>query len=307
MHMGELRSLSRKIFVCLSCVMAMGVAAGEPSDQLLSALSGRGIWIQTPHNVTSSQLDQLAAMGVHRVHIMATRDAGVSSDCSGANNTKETADLAAFERLIHESTLRKMQVIVTVYVRPRRDEIDRLLGTGGLVAWFDQKGVNLVEFDLEGSWSRSSVCGYASARDAAAALMNGTRALPGHPQAGVTTHLGRASDPKLGMEYADWVSIQAYTKCNAKSCPSFDDLQEGPGHRQSRAPGLLAFKGPVVVGLAAYDQKWTGHEIAEGMGRALVATQRLSESRKNYVGHSYWSSDWIFSSPAVREFLRQSQ
>jgi hypothetical protein len=165
-----------------------------------------------------------------------------------------------------------------------------------------QSGVSAVEYDLEGGWSRSPPCGFASHSEAVDHLVAQTKGLREGLFVGITTHLGRANDSHIGLAKADWISIQAYTSCKPERCPSFTDPNEGPGFRQRRLPAALsAYDKPVVVGLAAFQQVWPGHTARAAMAAAFNATKQLQSEHKNYLGHSYWSTSWALK-PGSAEF-----
>ncbi len=196
--------------------------------------------------------------------------------------------------------------ILTLYAAPHKDSIDALTDPQtGLVVKLLAAGFQAIEYDLEGGWSNSVVCGFATHDEAVQYLFARTKALQSNVPVGVTTHLGRARDPNIGLDRADWLSIQVYTKC-ATPCPAFDDRREGPGHRQARTSAAVTFKGPVIVGLAAYHQKWPEHNEEEAMAKALEATLVLQKNHLNYVGHSYWSTSWVAKGSPQWKFLHRT-
>lgn len=151
-----------------------------------------------------------------------------------------------------------MTAVVTIYLSPMKNAIDEITNaTSGLLKTLVDVGVQAVEYDLEGGWSESTVCGFRSHQEAVAYLVQRSKSVSAELPVGITTHLGRAGDRNLALHEADWVSIQAYSKCERPKCPAFDDKEHGPGHRQRLvAIALASFKKPVVIGLAAYHQKW---------------------------------------------------
>jgi len=211
-------------------------------------------------------------------------------------------------QLIKQAQHLGFKVIATLYVAPARDAIDSLLMKDGLASAVVEAGVDGLEYDLEGEWSKSPVCGYSNHREAAQQLVARSRELRERLPVGVTTHLGRAGDKKIGTEYFDWLAMQAYSTCSiAKGCSSYDDRSGGPGYKQalvSRATS--AFNGPVIVGLAAYHQRWPGHSIGEAMARSLKAVADAKTTDGRIVGHSYWSSSWLPAGSSQVNFLMET-
>jgi len=294
-----------------ACAFALSFAASaaiaaEPSTPLdISELTqGRGVWIQQPGKTGPVELDKLVNAGVKRVHIMATSSAAPVSDCKKEGNSRATTAQTKLVDLVRASKAKGLIVIVTAYVKPTRSDIDALTAPGqGLLVPLIEAGADAVEFDLEGPWSRAGVCGFDSHQAAANALFDATKRLKPGIHVGVTTHLARAGDPKLSLQTADWVALQAYEKCEVGNCVAFDDKQEGPGARVARIPSALgSYKGPVIVGMAAFNQKWPAHTVAEAMQRSLDAYSRLGE-RPEYRGYSYWSATWALKDEAVYSFL----
>jgi hypothetical protein len=287
----------------LLAITAVSCHASEVSELTL----GRGIWIQQPRKTGNAELAKLTELGVKRVHIMVTSSAAPLSDCKKEGNSLPTATAQKLIELVKASKDKGFKVIATAYVKPTKSDIQALTAadTGSLRALVDA-GADGIEFDLEGPWSRAAVCGYGTHAEAAKALFDATRGLrPGLP-VGVTTHLARAADPNLSLENADWVSLQAYEKCEVGNCVAFDDKREGPGARVARIPSALgSYGGPVIVGMAAFNQKWPSHTVADAMQRSLDAYGRLRE-RPTYQGYSYWSATWAINDPEVYRFLSSS-
>lgn len=275
---------------------------GQPLNEMLG---GRGVWLQKPKAFQLTKIPDLEAIGVKRVHVMGIHAVAASKSCK-ARELKPTATTQVLEGLGNALRAGAFAPILTLYATPDKTSIDALTDVQtGLVAKLLDSGFQAVEYDLEGGWSDSVPCGFSTHLEAASYLFTKTRALKANLPVGVTTHLGRARDPNIGLDQADWLSIQVYTKC-ASPCVSFVDKREGPGFRQSRTAQLVNFAGPVIVGLAAYNQKWPDHSEDEAMSKALDATYELQKSHPNFVGHSYWSTSWLVDGSPQQRFLKRT-
>lgn len=289
-------------------LICWGIALSSTSAaEVKNLMSGRGIWVQAPQAFTKSDLEGLRPLGIRRIHIMLAASPVIYKSCA---TSKPQVLLAKPERLTNLVAMGKeagMVVVVTAYIPPNRQAIElfTLASDAGLLQRLVAAGADAVEYDLEGGWSRSAVCGYTTHEDASKELLTRSRALKSGLPAGVTTHLGRVNDTKLGLGHADWVALQVYTKCDVKggACVAFDDPSEGPGFRQSKAAtSIRGYKGPVVMGLANYQQAWQGKTAADAMGKALDATSAVQREHPNFVGHTYWSTSWL-GAPGVRKFM----
>lgn len=276
---------------------------------LQELLSGRGMWVQHPAKTAAPQLAALGELGVRRLHVMASHAAEPYKDCLRASSPKLTANLATLIELVKEGKAKGFGVIATFYISPSREHINRFVSPdGGPLATLVEAGVDGIEFDLEGGWSRAAVCGYPTHADAAKSLYAGARALRTGLPVGVTTHLARAKDKHIARDDADWVSLQAYAKCEVDNCVDFEDKREGPGTREGRIPAELgSYAGLVVVGLAAFNQKWPNRRVEEAMSRSLNTFKSLKEANHGYVGYSYWSTTWALRDADVSKFLATSK
>lgn len=291
-------------YLVVQCATVLTVFPAGAAE-LNALLGGRGIWVQAPESFSSGRLEELKLLGVRRLHVMVAFAPSRYKSCDNPPTQKLRAKLFALTNFVKGAKRDGFLVIITAYMPPNRAAVEAFTAASdiGPLLSFINAGADGVEYDLEGGWSTSAVCGYGSHADASRILLERSRALKSNFPAGVTTHIGRAHDVNLGLERADWVSLQVYSKCPQSGCLPFEDQREGPGHRQSRAPQALAsFTGPVVMGLANFWQQWKGHTPEEAMGRALDATKIVQEKHPNFVGHTYWSTSWL-DSEGVRTFM----
>jgi hypothetical protein len=296
-------------FISATSTLVLAIATpGVFATDLKVQLSGRGMWVQHPAKSSTQQLNALKDLGVQRLHIMVTNAVLPNKDCSKVSSPRLATKLSTLVDLIKSSKAMGFVVIATAYMPPSRNDIDAFLASKkGTAQRLIDAGVDGVEYDLEGGWSRAKVCGYETHELAAKALYDGTRALKAGVPVGVTTHLGRVRDENIGRQYTDWMSVQAYVKCQGDRCVDFEDKREGPGTRVARLSTELGkYSGLVVVGLAAYNQKWPGRTVDEAMQRSLSSAKALLSTNAAIVGHSYWSATWALRDQAVSQFLASS-
>lgn len=275
-------------------VLFFGLSLGASAADLNEVLKGRGIWWKHPAEVPSSLIGKLQDVGMRRVHIMLTHKPEEVPKCSLAKLPIPTATVNQLKTLTRTLQEGKMYVIATVYLPPTKSAVDQLLDPdSGPVPALIAKGIDAVELDLEGPWKRHPVCGYASHAAAFQDFKDRVKSMkPGIP-VGITTHGGHIGAIEIPLAAADFVSMQTYSKC-AVSCKVFDDDRTGPGKKQKYIIGKMKnVKGPIVLGLAAYKQGWTGHTWDESMGLALNATAEIMATDPRVLGYSYWSTSSI--------------
>lgn len=294
------------MFVRIASLAAVSAISLPASAQKFEdVLVGRGMWVQTPRKFDARMVNQLQDMGVRRAHVMLTSEPKVLSSCTAMPALRQTAATDKLAAIPAALARNKIAVIGTVYAVPDKRSIDKLTDPiDGLLATLLKAGYSAFEFDLEGQWSKSKVCGFAEHAAAVDYLLGRTRSLSPGLKAGITTHLGRAADASVGLKYADWVSMQAYTKCNPTDCAAYDG-RDGPGQRQLRMPKAFDYSGPIIMGLGAHFQKWPGKTEKEAMRRALDATYGVQKTHPNVVGYSYWSTSWA-SQPPQFDFLKST-
>ncbi|MBV7569639.1 hypothetical protein [Pseudomonas sp. PDM27] len=288
-----------KLLICL-----MGLSLGVSAADLNEVLKGRGIWWKNPAEVQSSLIKKLQDMGMRRVHIMLTEEPTVVSKCSLAKLPDSTPTVNQLKILMRTLQEKNMYVIATVYLPPTKAAVDALLDPdSGPVPALIVKGIDAVELDLEGNWKRHPPCGYASHIAAFQDFKDRVKSIKQDMPVGITTHTSHIDDIEIPLAAADFVSLQAYSKCPASNCKAFDDYT-GPGKFQIYSISKMKnLKGPIVLGLAAYSQTWPGHTLDEAMGLALNATTEIMASDTRVLGYSYWSTSTIIKTIEPYEFL----
>ncbi|POF42329.1 hypothetical protein B0D71_12945 [Pseudomonas laurylsulfativorans] len=283
-------------------LLLMGLSLGVSAADLEEVLKGRGVWWKSPAKYSDTLIQRLDDMGVRRVHIMLTKDPVEATECPLRQPTslsKERqarmpvplARLDQVEKLVKALRNKDMHVIATVYLPPTKEAVDDLLDSSSdLVPALLAGGIDAVELDLEGVWRRSVLCGYKNHAEAFADFKDRVKTMkPGVP-VGITTHGGHIGAKEIPLDAADFVSMQAYSKCQ-DDCKAFDDNRTGSGNRQRYIVGKMKdIKGPIVLGLAAYGQQWDGYTWDAAMEKALSATEEIMAKDPRVVGYSYWSS-----------------
>lgn len=286
------------------------------ADETTSLLSGRGIWwnggIDTEAGNLERQATLLKALGITRVHVQVTEDLKRPYDCKATYPLRGGVTPKKVGELAKALTKQGIFTVALLYVAPSTAYIDSLVdGQSPLIKELVDNGIRVIEYDLEGGWIDAlGRCDYKKdPKVAYKRLFSATRKLTSGAPVGITTHEGRVAQVRLDV--ADWLAIQAYSTCKDNTCKAFDDNTEGPGFKQTRIVGLgtvQTFQGPVVVGLAAYSQKWPNHTEEEAMTRAFDAF--LSIQAKNpakFVGHMFWSTRPVFGNSAIANFLKSTK
>lgn len=284
-------------------LLTLIVSLPANSSDLQELLAGRGIWLQAPRELNSAMLSVLKQVGVRRVHIMATDSPEKASSCVNAKLPTPNASDATIHQSISAIKGAQMSTILTVYLPPTKAAVDQV--TAGIITKALNAGVDAVEFDLEGGWSKHPVCGYATHQEVFADLMARTKQIrPGVP-VGITTHGNRLKDPRIPLQEADWASVQLYSRCKAGDCDAFDDPVTGPGYKQRwGAKRLQGYTKPVVVGLAAFGQEWGKDPMT--IDKAMRLALEAVKVDPKFVGHSYWSTSWVKSGTREFKFLVES-
>ncbi|MGZ7459955.1 hypothetical protein ACXPVS_25380 [Pseudomonas sp. Ma2-10] len=278
-------------------LLFIGLSLGASAADLDEVLKGRGVWWRSPAVYSNPLIQKLEDIGVRRVHIMLTRKPVEVTKCSAAQKPVPLAKVDQVERLVRALRKKNMYVIATVYLPPTKNAVDDLLDSGSdLVPALIAGGIDAVELDLEGPWRRHPACGY---KDHAAAFQDfkdRVKSIKPNTPVGITTHGGHIGAWEIPLDAADFVSMQVYSKCTS-GCKAFDDNRSGPGKRQRYILGKMKnIQGPIVLGLAAYGQKWDGHTWDQAMGLALSATEEIIANDPRVVRYSYWSSQSIMGS-----------
>lgn len=241
---------------------------------------------------------------------MTTHSPATAVNCSTAKLPKALASRDKILDVVKALQAQGFATVLTIYLPPTKAAVVSLTDeTNGLISLGITAGADAVELDLEGGWSKHPVCGYETHQAAFLDIKQKIQSIWPNIPVGITTHLGRVNDNKIPKDAADWISLQAYSTCKTNDCPEFKDSTKGPGGKQQHAAALLAsYRKPVVVGLAAYSQHWSGYTITEAMQRAYDATSALIKSDPKYVGHSYWSTRWALGATSEQfKFLESTK
>lgn len=272
--------------VCAYLITSQAIAADLPS-----LLDGRGVWLEHSQDLDSGVISRMRQAGIKRVHVMGTTSPKLVNTCSEAKLPRllGTADKIASTVIALKAA--GFTTVLTLYLPPTKAAVDSL--TAGVIPKAVAAGVDGIEFDLEGGWSKHPACGYPDHKSVFADLRARTKGLKSELPVGITTHSGRANDPRVPKENADWLSLQLYSTCKPTQCAPFTHPTAGPGGKQHQAvPLLLGYTKPVIIGLAAYSQKWDRHTVDEAMRLALnVSLSLMKNEPSRFVGYSYWSND----------------
>lgn len=263
-----------------------------------------GVWgDDNPRQMrTAKYADRLAELGIREVALMMNR-ANISTaadpwdlrwEDEGAEGYQD--DIIAEIAEVYAD--RGIRLILTSWPRPDRAQIDEmvaamvpLLRVTKAIAW---------EVDTEGNWVTKFLRGFATMKEAATYLVERMRwalTQAGRLDAVVESttfghHAELARHPTV-TPLVDRACVQGYSTSPRQSGPvGWNDLL-GPGRHQewilSRARKAGARE--VVMGLAAYKQKFEGHTPAEAMRVAYQKTLELG------IRHMrYWSSKWVLGS-----------
>lgn len=311
-------------------LLLSSVAEAEAKD-IREVLTGRGIWANYPAAVTKNSLKFAAAAGVKRIHIMATDDIPVVV-CGEPTKLPKNWGEAGLLPAVRAARDAGFDVIVTAYVQPSKDLVDRLFVESGLAEALQERGVAGLEYDLEGNWVASETCGFSGHAEAIQYLREKARSIVPAIPVGVTVHYGRLGDPKIDAGSFDWIAAQAYSKCPVPDCAehrqdvvkpadkadkaaeraylkqiefAWDNPSNQPGRKQASVPRRLNVSDkPVILGLAAYQQKWNAnHTESEALALSLAATEKLMKDYPNYLGYSWWGLVNARAPGPIRDFL----
>lgn len=271
-----------------------------------NALAAPGFWVPNAAALSDVNLKVLSLAHIKRLHLQVTVGENWGN-CSAKTIVRRKNKNA--KAIVAKLKERGFSPALLLYVAPRRDYIDSLTSEGGLLSDFKDSEIVAIEYDLEGQWSRASPCGFSSHSEAFSYLKERTAKVIGKGvPVGVTTHFDRVRDPHIPMTLADFLTIQAYSRCQEK-CPAWSG-PEGPGVKQDRIPALLEnYKGVVVIGLAAYGQDWpksvgeSDPETAALRKSYVAANSLIKKDPERYIGFMYWSTSFLKGDKKLQEFL----
>ncbi|MFV8755172.1 peptidoglycan-binding domain-containing protein [Nannocystaceae bacterium ST9] len=263
-----------------------------------------GVWVddQPSFVLADGWLANLAKLGFSTIAIMVQRSTSASSvePWAARWTSQQLGKLHAIAKPLG------LDVALTTWPLPDAKQLEQM--AEALPALLEAAGASALEVDTEGNWTEARLSGFASMADAAKALIStmhaATRAskaklelttYPYHPENDAKAQVA----PAMGRLFP-----QAYSVAEREGKPvAWDDPRMGPGgiqalsvHRAEAVAGVAEGKVELGLGLAAYEQAFAGHTIAEAMAAALDAAilQRVPEVR-------YWSSRWIVGSNGNRE------
>jgi hypothetical protein len=241
-------------------------------------------------DLNSRLIDRMRKAGIKRVHLMGS-SSPKQRTCSEAELPRLVGNSDSIASTVTALKSAGFVTILTLYLPPTKAAVDSLMV--GVISKSVAAGVDGVEFDLEGGWSEHPACGYTSHISAFADLRVRAKGLRSNLPVGITTHSGRVNDPNVPKADGDWLSLQLYSTCKPTECDPYTHPTTGPGGKQRQAvPLLVGYQRPVIIGLAAYSQKWSGHTVDEAMRLALNATLSLIKAEPSrFVGYSYWAND----------------
>lgn len=241
-------------------------------------------WTLTHWAAISSQL---ASMGIDHIVIVTNGSAAAREHkADGRWSAKQLAQLR---------TVGAPDILAMVWGAPTKQfakNFDRYC------AELRSAGIRTVELDVERDvWGMMPV-GFRSHKEAATELLRIARS---HGlRIGVTMIPSRMYPEFAG---ADYVSVQAYSKYNGGAENHGPGGYYGPAQMQERAyRAALKLKMPLVMALAAYDQRWPSYKGLEGMHIAYQAARNRARCVR------WWSSKWVVGSradPAVRNHIAQ--
>jgi hypothetical protein len=261
-----------------------------------------GVWVddQPTTVLRAGWLASLADLGFSTIAIMVQRSTSATSVEPWAARWTP-AQLTKLRQLAEPLGL---EVVLTAWPLPDKDQLTQL--ATAMPALLEAAGAVGFEVDTEGNWDASRLSGFASMTEAAATLVATMRAAAASTKARLelTTYpYHPENDAKAEVApYMNRLFPQAYSVAERQGKPIPYDDRMGPGRiqplsvrRAEAIPGVPATEVALCLGLAAYDQNFSGHTPAEAMAAALDAAvvQRIPEVR-------YWSSRWIIGSSSSR-------
>jgi hypothetical protein len=184
-------------------------------------------------------------------------------------------------------------VILTCWPRPARDQLDAL--ETGMRELMIATGAVAIEVDVEGNWDRKHLAGFDSMQAAATYLLAVLRRVAAGKRVELNTfpfHSENSSKALLAP-HVDLLIPQAYSVNERADEPVQWTSAYGPGRMQDVTIERMATTGApssarTALGLAAYEQRFAGHEPLEAMRAAVAAGRKHGCSR-----FRWWSSKWI--------------
>jgi hypothetical protein len=291
----------------MSASASTGTSASEPE---VSAGLRLGLWVDdVPSTVLSkTYFDNLEALGFSTLAIMVHGTTAAGDPTWRPRwNSEQLAELRAL------AEPRKMSLVITTWPVPDSQllaafaqELPPLLSAARPVA---------LEIDTEGNWLSKRLHGYANMKEAALELVATLRTIASETGAKLelTTYPYHAENSSKAQiaPYMDRLFPQAYSVGSRTNMPSVEwGGPLGPGQLQHLSAERARTVKPVVLdqpklamGLAAYDQKFAGHDQKDALTLALQTAIDLGVAEVRY-----WSSKWVVGenrakSPVAKFFL----
>ena len=246
-----------------------------------------GVWVDDAFpQIDSRYLERLKACGITEVALMTNRmNATSSAPPFELRSPEET-----IVRVAQMFRLAGFEVVLTCWPRPSRGQIVALHGS--MRDLMRDSGAVALEVDAEANWTPRFLDGFATMEHAAAHLVDCLRDAARGRRVEMTTFAQHGENAR-GADLAplvDCVFPQAYsvTERGGKVIPW--DHPYGPGRMQTLTHERAVQSGArsVGFGLAAYEQRFAGHDPRVAM---RVALERSRELGVDHV--RYWSSKWI--------------
>lgn len=263
-------------------------------------MTSLGVWVDEPKStlLTSTYWKELLTHGIQTAAIMLEgNDPGFTSKFT-ATDLEKICALA----LEHD-----IELVLTIWPEPTVDYLADL--EEKLPKLIEKSGCAGIECDLEGNWKSSNVKGFtdlAKASDVLVKLLKRFRTkydvrlemttFPDHPE---------NAPGAMVAPHMDRLLPQAYSVRNRTNTLVAWDGKYGPGHMQTYTLNKTLHMPSISklsCGLAAYDQKWPDHSVAQALQLAYDTAMEY-----NPIEVRFWSSKWIFGKfkePKVSTWLK---
>lgn len=238
------------------------------------------------------------------------RDHGVMNAALMVDTTKpgldcvyKPRDLEVIAELSRDADI---GLIATTWPEPDMDRIERAFDV--LTNDILPLGFTALEGDAEGQWKEQYCRGFASLDGAAAYLVGRWRELQAKHDVSLqmTTHTGHRERTKRAFlaRLVDRVYYQLYsTESDWEGRKVAWAGPRGPGRLQEEfleevledIPEFANGSVQLAAGIAAYDQKWPGHEVEEALELAVEPLcLSLGDTGVRIPAIRNWSTKWLF-------------
>ncbi len=253
-----------------------------------------GVWLDVGGRSLTSHGSRHAALlhdlGIADASLMINR---VDARQFGFSSVSEAA-IRRFASLLSGSGTK---LTLTSWLRPQKQFIDDLVRA--LPPLARDVGAHAIEVDVEETWTRGRVRGFANHTEAAEYFFRTLRAAATGMEIAVTCQVDVMPTTKMRaiVAGADVVIPQAYSAYRPRSSHRVGGVY-GPRGIQDRAlqkmrAAAQASGKSVIMGLAAYSRhRWPGQSAASILRMELEHTLSL-RAQSNLQGARYWSWKWI--------------